>query len=111
MTDDTPRLRYVQDHLTGVQIPVRYIEPGTETVLDDWATLEALARSVQAVDEEFEAECDGELPASDLVHRDMLWERWHLALDAIEAQVAHLTIPPAGMTSTPMRTLLAEVCG
>jgi len=110
MTEETTRLLYVKDHLTGVQIPVRYIEPGTETVMDDLAALEDLARVALAAEAEFDAEMEGRIPQTGHMQAGGPAARMWGARKALTLQAAHLTIPPAGMTSTPMRTLLAEVC-
>lgn len=54
MTNDAP-CTHVRDHLLGVDIPVRYVDPGTETLADEMAALEALARTAQAINAEIDA--------------------------------------------------------
>ena len=50
-------LTEVKDHLTGEMVPVRYIEPGKETLNDCLSAIEAIARSAGAASAEIDLAC------------------------------------------------------
>jgi hypothetical protein len=90
-------LTEVKDHLTGVLIPVRHIEPGTEGLADQLATCAALALSAQTAEAEADAIEDGQLtmprpeecPPNCTFCVDT-WERGEAARDALVDEVLAL---------------------
>lgn len=111
----------VRDWLTGEMIPVRHIEPGRETALDEWDALAALTATWRAIVAELDAIFGDALPdrcpAGRMAMLDgdatAVWDAEGNALERLEylsgaivAQVEAMTSPAPGCGSAPIRRII-----